>query len=649
MMKNILLLLAGGLLGLTTLHAQVIPPARFGGYASFGLSQVSPSVQTWRSFSNVPSAMQPFANDTTRFLKGSTGLGVGIGLMGGIPLGSMVHLTGRLGYTSLSGAASVTQTGSPIDVSHDLNIFMSTLEISPTVEFYGLFGEASFHPLIGLELGLPLATSITQRATPTEGDVATFTENADIPESSVRAALMLGMGYTIRVNRSWYVQPEITYRAALTNVSSAAAYSPTSFSQLRIGINVFFGASEPIEDIGPDAMQAFVDSVTAAGRDSRSRVISSIVLEDVRYTEMMPLVPYVFAAEGGVPDASMQATDFMAEKGMFDATKLPFDAVEANRNLLNIVGSRMRAMPHANLVINGTTDGSKTELGTKDLAELRANWAKNYLVTGFGIDKARITTTTSSMPAKPSSPTIADGIAENRRIELSSDVPNLLEPVVITAENERIPSTDLATFHTRVLYTDSVDTWSFTLMQGGRTIGTLSGTGRPTTIPWSIKKGSLAAEELPIDYELIARGPRGDSAVATGSLGVEYLTRERKRTSKIADQTVDKYSLVLFEFDKATMTAENRRILEQMVLPNITSNSEVTILGYTDRIGNDEHNFKLSMERAEAVRAFLSSRAKDATYVAEGIGEAGSPYPNDVPVGRQLNRTVQVIVKTPRR
>ena len=648
-MKHFASIVAASLLGLTVATAQVIPPARFGGFVGFGLSQVSPSVQTWRSFSSVPSGLQPFVNDTTRFLKGSTGLGVGIGIMGGIPLGSMVHLTGRLGYTSLSGMATATQTGSPRDVSHELDVFMSTLEISPAVEFYGLFGQASFHPLVGLELGLPLATSITQRATPSDGDATTFVANADVPESSVRAALMLGVGYTIRVNRSWYVQPEISYRAPLTNVSSAAAYAPTSFSQLRIGINVFFGASEPIEDIGPDVMQAFVDSVTAAGRDARTRVISSIILEDVRYTEMMPLVPYVFAAEGGLPDASMQATDFMAEKGMFDATKLPFDAVEANRNLLNIVGSRMRAMPHANLVINGTTDGSKIELATKDLPELRANWAKNYLVTGFGIEKSRITTATSATPSKASSVTVADGVAENRRIELSSDVPNLLEPVVITAENERIPSTDVATFHTRVTNTDSVDAWTFTIMQGGRVLSTLSGAGRPSSVSWPIKKGSLAAEEVPIDYELIARSPRGDSAIATGSLGVEYLTREKKRTSKIADQTVDKYSLVLFEFDKATMTAENRRILEQMVLPNITSNSEVTILGYTDRIGNDEHNFKLSMERAEAVRAFLSARAKDATYVAEGVGEAGSPYDNEIPVGRQLNRTVQVIVKTPRR
>ena len=165
-MKNFLSILAGSLLGLSSLHAQVIPPARIGGYASFGLSQVSPSVQTWRSFTGIPSTLQPFVNDTTRFLKGSTGLGAGIGVMGGIPLGSMVHLTGRIGYTSLSGNATATQTGTPNDVSHDMNIFMSTLEISPVAEFYGLFGEASIHPLVGLELGVPLATSLTQRATP---------------------------------------------------------------------------------------------------------------------------------------------------------------------------------------------------------------------------------------------------------------------------------------------------------------------------------------------------------------------------------------------------------------------------------------------------------------------------------------------------
>ena len=137
--------------------------------------------------------------------------------------------------------------------------------------------------------------------------------------------------------------------------------------------------------------------------------------------------------------------------------------------------------------------------------------------------------------------------------------------------------------------------------------------------------------------------------MATGSIPVDYVSSMRKKTENLPDRTIDKYSLILFDFDKATLTEDNSRILEQMVLPNITSTSKVTIIGYTDRIGNDAYNEKLSRERAETVKVFLQARASDATYSINGVGEATEIFPNDIAIGRQLSRTVQVIVETPRR
>ncbi|MCX6140009.1 MAG: OmpA family protein [Candidatus Kapabacteria bacterium] len=148
---------------------------------------------------------------------------------------------------------------------------------------------------------------------------------------------------------------------------------------------------------------------------------------------------------------------------------------------------------------------------------------------------------------------------------------------------------------------------------------------------------------------MVFRSVKGDSATAVGSIPVDYVSSVRKKTENLPDRTVDKYSLILFDFDKATLTEDNSRILEQMVLPNIASTSKVKIIGYTDRIGNDVYNEKLSRERAETVKAFLMSRAKDAKYSTSGVGEGTEIFPNDVPVGRQLSRTVQVIVETPRR
>jgi len=86
-----------------------------------------------------------------------------------------------------------------------------------------------------------------------------------------------------------------------------------------------------------------------------------------------------------------------------------------------------------------------------------------------------------------------------------------------------------------------------------------------------------------------------------------------------------------------------------MVLPSIRANSRVSVIGYTDRIGGDDYNKKLSAERAQTVRLFLQSRAKDASYSSSGVGESTELFPNASPIGRQLSRTVQVIVETPRR
>jgi len=318
-----------------------------------------------------------------------------------------------------------------------------------------------------------------------------------------------------------------------------------------------------------------------------------------------------------------------------------------NKNMLNIVGSRMRKYPNATLTITGTTDG-KQESKNKALGEQRAMWAKQYLVNGFGISEDRIVTRTTATPAKTSSSTTPDGIAENRRIELSSNVPDVLAPVVIAADNQRIATPDVMQFHPVYDNADSIESWSLNISQAGRTLREVKANGKADAISWVVRPNELSASQVPIDYEFTAVSGDGDSATSFGSLPVEYISSVRKKTENLPDKTIDKYSLVLFDFDKSDLTPENSRILEQMVLPSIKSNSKVSIIGYTDRIGSDEYNKKLSMDRAETVKNTLMAKAKDAKYTALGVGESTEIFNNDAPIGRQLSRTVQVIIETPR-
>lgn len=90
------------------------------------------------------------------------------------------------------------------------------------------------------------------------------------------------------------------------------------------------------------------------------------------------------------------------------------------------------------------------------------------------------------------------------------------------------------------------------------------------------------------------------------------------------------------------MTAANDRIIK-LVNSRITSESKLTVEGYTDRTGDPASNARLATKRAESTVKALTR--PDATV--RGVGEARLLYPNETPEGRFYCRTVQITAKTP--
>jgi len=103
---------------------------------------------------------------------------------------------------------------------------------------------------------------------------------------------------------------------------------------------------------------------------------------------------------------------------------------------------------------------------------------------------------------------------------------------------------------------------------------------------------------------------------------------------------------VLFDFDKAVLKPEGKSKLDDLATKVTAINLEVVIaIGHTDSVGSDAYNQKLSVRRAESVKAYLVSKGVEPNRVyTEGKGEKQPVASNSTKDGRQKNRRVEIEV-----
>lgn len=102
----------------------------------------------------------------------------------------------------------------------------------------------------------------------------------------------------------------------------------------------------------------------------------------------------------------------------------------------------------------------------------------------------------------------------------------------------------------------------------------------------------------------------------------------------------------LFDFDRAIVKPDGKAALDDLMAKLQGMNTEVMIaIGHTDSVGSDVYNEKLSLRRADAVKAYLVSKGLDqARLYTEGKGEAQPIADNATAEGRAKNRRVTIEV-----
>ncbi len=113
-------------------------------------------------------------------------------------------------------------------------------------------------------------------------------------------------------------------------------------------------------------------------------------------------------------------------------------------------------------------------------------------------------------------------------------------------------------------------------------------------------------------------------------------------------QTVTVLSNVLFAFDSSELTPAAHTILTKVASGlQQQANLRVTIEGHTDSMGTDAYNQRLSLARADSVRAFLIRQGVSPTRLkSEGYGESRPVGSNETDDGRAMNRRVEFRVVT---
>lgn len=104
-------------------------------------------------------------------------------------------------------------------------------------------------------------------------------------------------------------------------------------------------------------------------------------------------------------------------------------------------------------------------------------------------------------------------------------------------------------------------------------------------------------------------------------------------------------NLRLFEPRSASFKPESTRLLVDALMGiKAQPGRLIVIAGHTDGTGNEQHNLRLSQERASAVRDWLQSEGgiPQGCFMAQGHGSAQPVAPNDTLEGREQNRRVEI-------
>ncbi|MBD1209501.1 MAG: OmpA family protein [Ignavibacteria bacterium] len=402
----------------------------------------------------------------------------------------------------------------------------------------------------------------------------------------------------------------------------------------------------------PPRMDVDVTAVGVTEKGEEKKLVQ-LRLEEFVVQRYVPLLNYVFFDDQSSTLHERYVRISSDNTALFDVDKLyQKGTLDIYRNMLNIIGKRLRQFPDAVITITGCNTGVGAEDGNTALSAARAEAVRRYLLDAWNIAGNRIIMKARNLSEQASLPkTEPDKIEENRRVEITSSVREVLDPILLS-DTMRVSNPPTIRFTPTVKTEKRMVEWSLLAFSEGQDVKPFSSeaasasdpetvlgepqeNGLPSRIDWTPPKqgdGSLKLSGA-LEFTLSARDEGGKSGFAHGFLPVEKII--------LPDKKIEQFSLVLFGFNKSEISEQNQRIIG-FINSIIRPNSKITIAGYTDRTGDNAYNRTLSRQRASELARLIDQPLSK----AQGFGEDTLIYDNSTPEGRFYCRTVNVSVET---
>lgn len=625
-------------------------------YGIFGHLNLNYHTANFDSLSNCPSCSPGFRE--------GNGIGFSLGFLSNFILSDFLFLDMRLGYFVRNGVLkrleedTVNLNAQAVKgiFEHTLDSKISSIGLEPML---GIRVWDAFSLHLGFHAGLIIQKDATHQEKIIEPATGTYENNmrtrlvkdVQIPDAaSLRLAILAGLSYELPLNRerTWYLQPEAFYSYGLNEVAKNTEWK---INTLRLGLALKYSPIPSIYEppmTPPEQKPGLLANINAKGVDQNGNEINvaKFVVEEFLSFELKPLLSYLFFDENSfeIPSRYVMLTNSQARN--FRIENLHSAGVlEAYYNLLNIVGRRMIDNPDAIITIEGCNSNEGREKDNTNLSRRRAESVRDYLRDVWEIPETRMKISTRNLPQEPSNVNEPEGIIENRRVEITTNKFEILAPI-ITDDTLRTVNPPMVRFYNDVLNEADIDNWSVEAYQNGKLIKEFKGESSvPPVVEWlfDLEQKSIPNQNASLVYKLNVEDITGQKISSDKkSIPVEVVTIQKKRRERKGDKYIDRFSLILFAYDKATISYYNSKVID-IIKSRVKANSEIKIVGHTDRIGTAERNQKLSQDRADAVKKEL--RADKIFSV--GLGENELKYNNNLPEGRFYCRRVDVLVETP--